>query len=50
MGGQKLREVLGHNGEIIKFTLVFGPPFTTKPLFQWYSQSKEILLNLGMIC
>jgi hypothetical protein len=29
---------------------VFGRPFTPKPLFQWYSQSEEILLNLGMKC
>ncbi len=31
---------------ICKFTLSFTP----YPLFQWYSQSKEILLNLSMIC
>ncbi len=24
---------------------VFVPPFTPKPLFQWYPQSKEILFN-----
>jgi len=24
--------------------------FTPYPLFQWYPQSKEILLNLGMKC
>jgi hypothetical protein len=24
---------------------VFGPAFTPYPLFQWYPQSKEILLN-----
>jgi hypothetical protein len=29
---------------------VFGPPFTPKPLFQWYPQSKEILLNVSMTC
>jgi hypothetical protein len=29
---------------------VFGPPFTPYPLFQWYPQSKEILLNLSMKC
>jgi hypothetical protein len=27
---------------------LFGRPFTPKPLSQWYLQSKEILLNLGM--
>ncbi len=27
-----------------------GPPFTPKPLLEWYLQSKEILLNLGMKC
>jgi hypothetical protein len=29
------------------YLLCFGPPI---PLFQWYPQSKEILLNLGMKC
>jgi hypothetical protein len=29
---------------------VFGRPLTPKSLFQGYSQSKEILLNLGMKC
>jgi len=29
---------------------VFGPAFTPYPLFQWYPQSKEILLNLSMKC
>jgi hypothetical protein len=29
---------------------VFGPAFTLYPLFQWYSQSKENLLNLSMKC
>jgi hypothetical protein len=29
---------------------VFGPPFTPYPLFQWYPQSKDILLNLSMKC
>jgi hypothetical protein len=32
----------------------FSPPvasaFTPYPLFQWYPQSKEILLNLSMKC
>jgi len=28
----------------------FGSPFTPKPLFQWYPQSNEIILNLGMKC
>jgi len=32
------------------FHLVFGPPFITYPFFQWYSQSKDILLNLNMKC
>jgi hypothetical protein len=27
---------------------VFGPAFTPYPLFQWYLQSIEILLNLSM--
>ncbi len=31
-------------------TPVFGPPFTPYPLFQWYLQSKDILLNLRMKC
>jgi hypothetical protein len=25
-------------------------PFAPYPLFQWYSQNNEILLNLGMKC
>jgi hypothetical protein len=29
---------------------VFGPPFTPYPLFQWYPQSKDILMNLSMEC
>ncbi len=29
---------------------VFGPAFTPYPLFQWYPQSKEILLYLRMKC
>jgi hypothetical protein len=29
---------------------VFGPPFTPFPLFQWYPQSKDILINLTMKC
>jgi hypothetical protein len=29
---------------------VFGPAFTPYRLFQWYPQSKEILLNLSMKC
>ncbi len=29
---------------------VFGPPFTPCLLFQWYPQSKDILLNLSMKC
>ncbi len=29
---------------------VFGPVFTPYPLFQWYLQSKDILLNLKMKC
>ncbi len=29
---------------------VFGPAFTLYPLFQWYLQSKEILLNLSTNC
>jgi hypothetical protein len=28
------------------YLLCFRPPY---PLFQWYPQSKEILLNLGML-
>jgi hypothetical protein len=32
------------------FHSVFGPPFTPKRLFQWYPQSKEILLNVSMTC
>ncbi len=30
--------------------VIFGPAFTHYPLFQWYPQSKEILLNLSMKC
>jgi hypothetical protein len=29
---------------------VFGPAFTPYRLFQWYPQSKKILLNLSMKC
>ncbi len=29
---------------------VFGPPFTPYPLFQWYQQSKVVLINLSMKC
>ncbi len=29
---------------------MFGPPFTPYPHFQWYPQSKDILLNLYMKC
>jgi hypothetical protein len=29
---------------------VFGPAFTPYPLFQWYRQTKEILLILSMKC
>jgi hypothetical protein len=29
---------------------VFGPAFIPYPLFQWYRQNKEILLNLRMKC
>ncbi len=29
---------------------IFGLPFTPYPLFQWYPQSKDILLNLSMKC
>ncbi len=31
---------------LVKSHPVFGPAFTPYPLFQWYPQSKEILLNL----
>jgi hypothetical protein len=41
----------GQNNRVIhKVTFVFGPPFTPYLLFQWYPQSKEILLNLSMKC
>jgi hypothetical protein len=30
--------------------LVFGPPFSPYPFFQWYPQSNEILLNLSVKC
>jgi hypothetical protein len=33
---------------LVKSHPVFGPAFTPYPLFQWYPQSKEILLNLSM--
>ncbi len=29
---------------------VFGPSFTPYPLFHWYPQSKDILINLTMKC
>jgi hypothetical protein len=29
---------------------VFGPPFTPYPLFQWYPQSKDILINFSVNC
>jgi hypothetical protein len=29
---------------------VLGPPFTPNPLFQWYLQSKGIVINLSMKC
>jgi hypothetical protein len=29
---------------------VFEPPFSPYPLFWWYPQSKEILLNFSMKC
>jgi hypothetical protein len=32
------------------FHPIFGPPFTPYTLFKWYTQSKEILLNLIMKC
>jgi len=35
---------------ISKVTLYFGLLFTPYPFFQWYLQSKEILLNLSMKC
>jgi hypothetical protein len=38
---------------ILKVTLSFTPihaTFTPYPLFQWYPQSKEIILNLNMEC
>jgi hypothetical protein len=31
-------------------SLAISSAFTPYPLFQWYPQSKEILLNLGMKC
>jgi hypothetical protein len=37
-----------HNRVIRKSHPVFGPPFTPYPLFQWYPQSKKILLNLSL--
>jgi hypothetical protein len=35
---------------ILKITMSFGLLFTFFPLFQWYSQSKDILINLTMKC
>jgi len=32
------------------FHPIFGPTFTPKPLFWWYPQCKEILLNMGLKC
>jgi hypothetical protein len=29
---------------------LFGPPFTPSSLFQWYPQSKDILVNLSTKC
>jgi hypothetical protein len=34
----------------LSFHPVFRPPFTPYPLFQWYPQSKDILINLSMKC
>jgi hypothetical protein len=34
----------------VKCWVTFGPAFTLYPLFRWYPQSKEILLNLSMKC
>ncbi len=34
--------------KVTLLSLILGPPITSKPLFQWYLQSKEILLNLNM--
>jgi hypothetical protein len=51
-GQHTISDHMTNNIVICEVTLfspyLFGPPFTPKPLFQWYLQSKEILLNLNM--
>ncbi len=44
------REILVLPGKQPCFHPVFGPPFTPYPLFQWYLQSRDILINLSMKC
>ncbi len=47
------RKLKNGNRVILKVTLRFTPissAFGPYPLFQWYPQSNEILLNLGMKC
>jgi hypothetical protein len=48
---QKKSEKIGYIRVILKVTLCFTSyllSFCPYPLFQWYPQSKEILLNLGI--
>jgi hypothetical protein len=46
--------LLSHNRVVRKVTLsspfLLGLLFTPYPLFQWYLQAKDILINLGMKC
>jgi hypothetical protein len=52
-----LQKQIYYKGLTIEFSVkspclhpIFWPAFTPYPLFQWYVQSKEILLNLSMKC
>jgi hypothetical protein len=49
--------VLGRRKKLIELSIkspclhpVFGLAFILYPLFQWYPERNEILLNLGMKC
>jgi hypothetical protein len=45
-----LLEILELSIKSPSFSPLISSAFTHNPLFQWYLQSKEILLNLGMKC
>jgi hypothetical protein len=44
----RLDRTLGLSAKELCLHPVFGPPFTPYPLFQWYLQSKDILINLSI--